>query len=76
MFIFDHYRLILGYWTIFDIFGFQHVQYPILRQRITIKQREMFCWKALVISFLKINKSFYKNNSIKGTLFNFFKYIL
>jgi hypothetical protein len=29
------------------IFGFQHVQYPISLQRITIKQREIFRWKAL-----------------------------
>ena len=43
------------------IFGHQHVQYPISRQRIRIKQREMFRWKALVISFSKIYKSFYKN---------------
>ena len=31
------------------IFGYQHVQYPISRQRIRIKQREMFRWKALQI---------------------------
>jgi hypothetical protein len=38
------------------IFGYQHVQYLISRQRIRIKKREMFCWKALVISFSKIYK--------------------
>jgi hypothetical protein len=42
------------------IFGYQHVQYLISRQRIRIKQREMFRWKALEFSFSKINNSFYK----------------
>ncbi len=45
------------FWTSFRIlyrkmaiFGYLHVQYPISRQRIRIKQREMFCWKAVVIT--------------------------
>ena len=43
------------------IFGYEHVQHPISRQRIRIKQREIFRWKSFVISFSKIYKSFYKN---------------
>jgi histone H2A len=52
------------------IFGYQHVQYLMSRQRIRIKQREMFCWKALVISFSKIYNSFYKNYKICQKEFN------
>ncbi len=61
MFIFDHFRLIRMLDRKMAIFGYQHVQYPISRQRIRIKQRKMFRWKALLISFSKINKSMYKN---------------
>ena len=41
------------------IFGYQHVQHPISRQRIRIQHKEKFFWKVLVISFSKIYKPIY-----------------
>ena len=43
------------------IFGYQHVQCPISRQRIRIEHKEKFFWKALVISFSEKYKTIYKN---------------
>jgi hypothetical protein len=50
-FIFDHFRILDRKMA---IFGYQHVQYPLSRERIRIKQREMIRWEALVMSFSKI----------------------
>jgi hypothetical protein len=36
-----------------DIFGYQHVQYPIFRQRKLIKHKEKFFWKALIFDIMK-----------------------